>query len=265
MQSVTIMLRPLHISACDARLLLERQGPSLALWRAAEIAALREQMYEPPILDLGCGDGLVTAVALRGERLAFGVDPDAQALAHARQTGAYQRFIATPMEDVSADELPPNSIGTVVSNSVVEHLANLDATLAAVTQALRPGGRLIFTTPGESFSQWLAAPVASYARWRNRRLVHRNIESLEAWRDRLALAGLTLETARPYLRHSLVTLWDALELSQQVWIGKRRVVSLLWRRLPPQTLDRVAQWLAATDLSAAYRGGGRLYVARKPG
>ena len=31
-------------------------GPSLGLWRAAEIAALREQTYEPPVLDLGCGD-----------------------------------------------------------------------------------------------------------------------------------------------------------------------------------------------------------------
>src|SRR5579884_1217065 len=47
---------PLHLDAFTCRILLELQGPSLGLWRAAEIAALREQSFERPILDVGCGD-----------------------------------------------------------------------------------------------------------------------------------------------------------------------------------------------------------------
>jgi hypothetical protein len=34
--------RPLYLDAPTFRVLLEQQGPSLGLWRAAEIAALRE-------------------------------------------------------------------------------------------------------------------------------------------------------------------------------------------------------------------------------
>lgn len=68
---------------------------------------------------------------------------------------------------------------------------------------------------------------------------------------------------RPYMRHRLVILWDWLELLQQVWIGRRRLFSLFWRRLPPSVLDFFAQRLAHTNLSAQAPGGGRLIVARK--
>ncbi len=57
-------LHPLYLDTPTFRLLLDLQGPSLALWRAAEIAALREQTFEPPVLDLGCGDGIVSSMVL---------------------------------------------------------------------------------------------------------------------------------------------------------------------------------------------------------
>ena len=72
---------PLHLPAPMFRVLLEQQGPSLGLWRAAEVAALREQGYHRPVLDLGCGDGLVTSLVLRPVEV--GVDPDGTALARA--------------------------------------------------------------------------------------------------------------------------------------------------------------------------------------
>jgi len=64
---------PLHLDATTFRTLFIAQGPSLGLWRAAEIAALREQSLERPILDLGCGDGFVTAQTLR--RVGGGLPP----------------------------------------------------------------------------------------------------------------------------------------------------------------------------------------------
>lgn len=257
--------RPLYIPEYDARYLLERQGPSLALWRAAEVAALREQTFQPPILDLGCGDGIATAVALRGQNGVIGVDPDASILEQAAQTGVYESLLAAPMEDLGERDVPSGSIGTVLSNSVLEHLPRLDATLAAVTRVLRPGGRLIFTVPTEIFSRWLLLPCPRYAAWRNRALMHRNLEPIQSWRGRLERAGLALDTVRPYLRHRLVTLWDALDLSQQLWIGRQRVASLLWRHLPERAMDALAHRLAATNLAASGRSGGRLLVARRVG
>ncbi|HLI09176.1 MAG TPA: class I SAM-dependent methyltransferase [Ktedonobacteraceae bacterium] len=249
---------PLHVDAFTARILLELQGPSLGLWRAAEIAALCEQTFERPILDVGCGDGLVTSMAL--SVVDVGLDPDAHTLERTARLGLYEQFECVPVEEARLEE---ESFATVVSNSVLEHLPHVDEALAAIARMLLPGGKLILTAPTESFSKWLALPIEKYAAWRNRRLCHLNLWSIEEWRQHLEKAGFEVELVRPYMRRELVMLWDALELLQQLYIGHYRLFSLLWRRLPHRLLDWLAQQLTRLDLSAKAPGGGRLIVARK--
>lgn len=249
---------PLRLPASDFERLLRLQGPSLALWRGAEIAALREQRYTHPILDLGCGDGLVTSMVL--PQVEYGVDPDVRALQQAAGRGVYQHLLSATGGAMS---LPDESIATVMSNSVIEHLTDLDATLAAVSRVLVPGGRFIFTTPTDSFSEWLAVPFPGYAAWRNRQLAHWTLMSSEAWTVRLRGVGLAVENVRPYLGRDAVWIWDVLELLQQIWIGDHRLVSLIWKRLPAAALDGLAERYAALDLSAAPLSGGHLIVARK--
>lgn len=248
----------LHLDAATFRVLLERQGPSLGLWRAAEVAALREQYFADPVLDLGCGDGLVMSLVL--PRVAVGLDPNRGALAQAGQRALYARLVDQPAETAP---LPAGSVATVVSNSVLEHLPRLDAALAAAARLLRPGGRLLFTAPTEAFGAWLALPLPAYAGWRNRQLGHLNLWSLARWEQRLAAAGLEVVAVRPYLRRPLVALWDTLELLQMVWVGRRRLVSLGWRRISPALMERLARCAARLDLAAAAPGGGRLIVAHK--
>lgn len=257
-RTIPIANRPLRLEDTAFQVLLQRQGPSLALWRAAEVAALRTQVYTRPICDLGCGDGQVTALVLPAVEL--GIDPDGQALARAAQHGIYQRLEAAAIEESA---LPPESSATIISNSVLEHLPNLPAVLAAVVRLLRPGGRLIFTTPTEAFSSWLALPLAGYATWRNRQLQHLNLWTAEHWAACLDRAGLAVDLIQPYLRPQLVRLWDVLELLQQITVARRRLFGLAWRRLPPAWLARLACRGAQQDLSAPAPGGGRLIVARK--
>lgn len=248
----------LRLDAPTFRLLLKLQGPSLALWRAAEIAALREHIFERPILDLGCGDGLITSMVL--SRVEVGLDPDEKVLVHAARRGIYERLEAVAAENSC---LPDESIGTVVSNSVLEHLPRIDAVLETVARVLRPGGRLIFTVPTEAFSDWLALPLQPYSAWRNRQLYHLNLWSRECWAHHLLRVGLEVEAVRPYLSHDLVFTWDILELLQQLWLFRRRLVGVVWRRIPPWLLDRLALRASQLDLSASTRSGGRLIVARK--
>jgi SAM-dependent methyltransferase len=245
----------LHLPASEFLSLLEKLGPSLGVWRAAEIAALRMETYAPPVLDLGCGDGLVTSFVL--PRVEIGVDPSA-AIQRAAASRVYQRIESRPIQTV---DVAPGSIGTVISNSVLEHVADLPAALDATARLLRPGGHLIFTAPTEAFSDWLTLPAKRYSDWRNRHYEHRNLWSVERWEHELGRSGLRVVKVRPYLRREMVRCWDALELLQRVWIGKRRLFSVCWRRLPRSVLTRLAQRLARVDLSAPAPGGGRLIVA----
>ncbi len=253
---------PLFLPERDFRFLFDVFGPSLGLWRAAEIAALREARQDPdfdlPVLDLGCGDGLVTSLVLR--QVAIGLDPDRVALEKAAGLGIYQQFVPMPMESAS---LPENSLGTVVSNSVLEHIPSIDAVLMSAARALKPGGRLVFTCPTEAFSKWLTLPGAGYAARRNRHFQHLNLWGVEEWERRLARAGLRIDCMRPYLRHGWVRGWDAVELLQIISIHRKRVFGRVWRRLPSPWLDALARRASRVDLASPEPGGGRLIVARK--
>jgi SAM-dependent methyltransferase len=254
-----IITDPLFLAEADFRYLLAKLGPSLSFWRAAEIAALREQVYEPPVLDLGCGDGLITAQVL--PTVDIGVDPDRAALERAAALGIYREVQAAPADSA---RIAPGSIATIVSNSVLEHIPDLDGTLQAAARALRPGGRLIFTAPTEAFDAWMVFPHQAYAAWRNRHFVHLNILTLEEWRLSLNRAGLEIELVRPYLRQKWVTTWDLLELAQMIQIRKRRIAGIAWRKMPQRWLNGLSRRAARIDLSAPAPGGGRLLAARKP-
>ncbi|HEX2915641.1 MAG TPA: class I SAM-dependent methyltransferase [Chloroflexia bacterium] len=257
-QNTVTVVRGLNLPAEDWRKLLERFGPSLALWRAAEIAILRKQAFEPPVLDLGCGDGEVTGMVLR--QVEFGVDPWPKALEAAARRGIYKELVGSTIEN---NPLPPSSISTVLANSVLEHLEGLENVLRDTAKLLKPGGRLIMTVPGENFSRWLLLPLPAYSTWRNRSLIHLNLWPEKRWREELSRAGFEVELVEPYLSHKLVTVWDALELLQQVWIFNKRPFGMLWKGLPSSTLDLIAGKMARLDLSASGAGGGYLIVARK--
>jgi SAM-dependent methyltransferase len=251
----------LTLPARDFRFLLDRLGPSLGFWRAAEIAVFRNSApYEPPILDLGCGDGLVTSRVF--PRVALGVDPDPIALQNAQRLGIYTDLLCSRMEDA---DLPAEQFGTVISNSVLEHIPDVDSTLAAVAQVLKVGGQFIFTTPTDAFSKWLALPLPSYARLRNRQYQHLNLWTVEEWNRRLTKVGFCIDAVQPYLGRGWVWAWDMLELLQRIQVGKKptRLFGWCWKRIPPVWIDRLARRAAHINLSAPFPGGGRLIVCRK--
>lgn len=251
--------RPLHLDAPTFTHLLSLQGPSLGLWRAAEVAALREQQFDRPILDLGCGDGLVISMVLA--KVEVGVDPDAKALARHRKP-IYEQILPCRIEEAGFAE---GAFATVVSNSVLEHVPQIETVLQAASRLLRPGGRLIFTTPTDAFSRWLALPIARYAAWRNQGYGHLNLWPASHWARLLQQAGLQVEVVRPILRHALVTAWDVLDVAQRPAVGGKPIVGRLWRRIPANGIGHLGQWGSRLDLSANQCGGGQLIVARKVG
>ena len=140
----------LHLPSSELESLFRSCGPSLGLWRAAEIAALRLAPYPRPVLDLGCGDGLVTSYVL--SKVEIGVDPDAAALARAGETGIYRSLLSASGDTMA---IPDASVATVISNSVLEHVSDLGAVLSEVARVLRPGGGRLLTSPTPAFSrQW---------------------------------------------------------------------------------------------------------------
>ena len=113
------------------------------------------------ILDLGCGDGQLSArIAATGAKVA-GVDASPQMVAAARAHGI-------PADEASAESLPysDQSFDAVFSNAVLHWVRDQDGMLAEVHRVLRPGGRFVAEMGGHgNIAAIRVALSAVLARW----------------------------------------------------------------------------------------------------
>lgn len=124
-----------------------------SLWRSQEYTLInkyRKYLEKQPTLDLGCGDGSFAKILF--DQIDFGVDPDEVALEKAEGLNIYKKLLKVRAE---ATELRDNSIGSVFSNSVLEHVENLEGILQEMHRILIPGGYLLFTVPNNKLSMQL--------------------------------------------------------------------------------------------------------------
>ena len=98
---------------------------SLALYRVLECQILASQSFERPLLDIGCGDGVLARV-LFDDPIDLGIDPDADEIAKARATGSFRELIVCPGDRVPK---PGESFRTVLSNSTLEHIPEVEPVL----------------------------------------------------------------------------------------------------------------------------------------
>src|SRR5690606_17627427 len=95
---------------------------------------------------------------------------------------------------------------TVISNSVLEHIPDIQPVLQEANRVLRPGGKLIITMPSHYFTEYLggAAVLESvgmgdvYRRFFNRISRHERTDSAEQWAERLAQAGSVVDRWQYY-------------------------------------------------------------------
>jgi SAM-dependent methyltransferase len=94
------------------------------------------------ILDLGCGDGQLTAKIAAAGAIVVGVDASSAMIEGARSRDIDARVC-------NAENLPfVSEFDAVFSNAALHWVRNQDAMLAGVKRALRPGGRFVVEMGG---------------------------------------------------------------------------------------------------------------------
>jgi SAM-dependent methyltransferase len=178
---------------------LEEMAPHRALLRAVEAKFMSQVELEPPVLDIGCGDGHFASVAY-ATPIDVGLDPLDRDLAEAatRRPDVYRNLVRG-----SATSMPfgEGVFGTVVSNCVIEHIPDVDATLSEIARVLRPDGVFATTLPSEHYPEYLLGSTAArkvglesvgraYGNLFNRISHHHHVDPPEVWRQRLERVGL---------------------------------------------------------------------------
>jgi SAM-dependent methyltransferase len=191
--------------------------PATSWWRAIELAmVLRHGLPGGMGLDLGCGDGKLMRIlrdASGASRSLVGVDIDPLETRDALASGVYQRVHTVPGERLPE---PDASFDFVYSNSVLEHIDELEPVIAEVARVLRTGGAFLFTVPAAGFHDCLAGPLLPWSdRQRyleiiDRRCAHRRYWSQTQWRACLGHHGFDVVHALPYLTVPETQRWETL-------------------------------------------------------
>jgi len=97
-------------------------------------------------LDLGCGDGRLSA-ALEASELTLA---DVSDVALGRAAARLPAATAVPLTPDAPLPLPDNSFDLVLCAETIEHVRDVQLLLSEARRVLRPGGRLAVTTPAHS-------------------------------------------------------------------------------------------------------------------
>jgi len=114
------------------------------------------------LLDIGCGGGLIAEPMTRLGFAVTGIDAAAEtvltARRHAEETGLDVDYRAAAAETLAASD---ERFDVVLAMEIIEHVADLDAFLAAAAALVRPGGAFVAATLNRTAKSYLFAIVGA--------------------------------------------------------------------------------------------------------
>jgi 2-polyprenyl-3-methyl-5-hydroxy-6-metoxy-1,4-benzoquinol methylase len=116
---------------------------------------------ETRVLDVGCGNGALCGEFIRRGCQVVGIDLSRQGISLARRTYPGTRFETLPADEQIMDRLQEPAFDLVISTEVVEHLYAPRSWAVGCFNALKPGGRLICTTPYHGYLKNLILSLLS--------------------------------------------------------------------------------------------------------
>jgi SAM-dependent methyltransferase len=120
----------------------------VASWVQAQAAGIRPKQ----ILDYGCGQGTTVKMLRDRSFECYGCDAFVQMSKAPRDYVVNSDWFGSVIRDMPDGRIPfaSESFDIIVNNQVMEHVADLDATLGEIHRVLKPGGTVLSLFPDKS-------------------------------------------------------------------------------------------------------------------
>jgi SAM-dependent methyltransferase len=242
-----------------------------AILRAVEGRLVRGIDLPKPVLDLGSGDGHFASVTYE-DKLDVGLDPSIEPMWEAKTRAAYRYLIQA---DGAGMPFESETFSSSLSNSVLEHIPQIDDVLEELSRVLKPNAPFVFTVPNPGYAQMLSVPrflerwglqtpAELYRNWFNRMSRTVNLFDEGEWREKLEGAGMeVVETKRYFSPSALSALewghyFGAPCLLARRLTGRWIMIQRKWNLWLTERLTRRFAEEAPTD-----EGTYNFYLARK--
>lgn len=171
-----------------------------SLLRAVEARFYEEITLPEPVLDVGSGDGHFAKTTF-DKPIDVGLDPMMVSLKEAANHNIYRLLVQAKGNHIPiADQY----FASAVSNSVLEHISDVEKVLEEIARVLKPDAPFIFCVPNQNFLANLSIgqfldrlKIPSlgdvYRAFFNRISRHSHCDPPEIWKSRLEQAGFRLE------------------------------------------------------------------------
>lgn len=186
-----------------------RRTVSVVLQGLRRVAELRGER----LLDVGCGNGLFTALVGEGFREVHGVDIQALYIESFLRRGLPDKYSPHLMSSANLD-FPNGSFDMILSIETLEHVDDLDRTAAEISRVCSKEGRLVLTVPNRWFpfethggvilgKRFGRLPLITYIPWIHARLAEARVFTVRALDS--------LFVPRGFKREHLAYLWPTFE------------------------------------------------------
>lgn len=176
------------------------------LLRAVEARFYQQLDFPSPVLDIGCGDGNYTELTFPNRRIDVGIDPWWGPLNKAKRSEKYDLVLQNAGSEWP---FPDHTFQTAYSNSVLEHIPDIQGVLNEAGRVLKPNGRFVMTMPSHYYTEYLGGALFferlglggaanKYRDFFNFIARHVHTDPPEIWAERLAQAGFVVERWQYY-------------------------------------------------------------------
>jgi SAM-dependent methyltransferase len=183
--------------------------------RSVEASYYQDFDFPEPILDVGSGDGHFASTAYDFE-VNIGLDPSWELLSESKRYKTYKSLVQANGAEMP---FPDSHFACALSNSVLEHIPNVEEVLKETARVLKPGAPFVFCCPNPGYLTELSIPSLlgkiglnrlgqAYEDWFGRitRTIH--TDPPEVWGERLENAGFVLERWWHYFSSSSLRMME---------------------------------------------------------